>query len=79
MLLHVRGRGKRVLPGDHVACKLAPVFFSRHASDRVNVPPQKLFDYLDGKLPAPEREELEQEMAERLDAPAPACNGTQTS
>lgn len=46
----------------HIACKLAPAFFSRHASDRVNVPPQKLFDYLDGKLPAPEREELEQKM-----------------
>ena len=29
----------------------------------MNVPPQKLFDYLDGKLPAPEREELEQKMA----------------
>ena len=30
----------------------------------MNVPPQKLFDYLDGKLPAPEREELEQKMAD---------------
>ena len=29
----------------------------------MNVPPQKIFDYLDGKLPAPEREELEQKMA----------------
>ena len=42
---------------------LAPWFFSRHDSAKHQMSPDKLFDYLDGKLPRFEREQLEDQVA----------------